>query len=69
MAIIRSAFRGYLTISYYILLSLIINCLPVGEDIEELLFERRMQGMLHQPLSLFFRAEDLIETCGLLFGP
>ena len=53
----------------YILLSLIINCLPVGEDIEELLFERRMQGMLHQPLSLFFRAEDLIETCGLLFGP
>eukprot|EP00913_Durusdinium_trenchii_P024913 g23384.t1 len=33
------------------------------EEIEEFLFERRMQGMIHQPLSHFFRAEELIAQC------
>ena len=35
-----------------------------GEGLEEFLFQQRMEGMRHPALSLFFKAEDLIETCG-----
>eukprot|EP00435_Cladocopium_sp_Y103_P028118 s412_g7.t1 len=33
------------------------------QDIEEVLFERRMQRMTHQPLSTFFTPDDLMENC------
>eukprot|EP00440_Ansanella_granifera_P006365 gb/GFBE01006903.1/.p1 GENE.gb/GFBE01006903.1/~~gb/GFBE01006903.1/.p1 ORF type:complete len:487 (+),score=73.18 gb/GFBE01006903.1/:1-1461(+) len=34
------------------------------QDIEEMLFERRMRGMAHKPLSMFFAADELVANSG-----
>ncbi|CAJ1455927.1 unnamed protein product [Effrenium voratum] len=41
-----------------------LACFYNHPEIEEMLFQRRMQGMAHRPLSMFFKAEDLLEECG-----
>lgn len=40
-----------------------LACFYNHQDIEEMLFERRMRGKAHKPLSMFFRPEDLMENC------
>mmetsp|Transcript_20665 Transcript_20665/g.48240 ORF Transcript_20665/g.48240 Transcript_20665/m.48240 type:complete len:449 (+) Transcript_20665:40-1386(+) len=40
-----------------------LACFCNHQEIEEMLFERRMRGKAHRSLSSFFSAEDLVEHC------